>query len=230
VPTLRWRLPLALGGARGRYEIPFGALERPHCQGEEVPALRWAQVHGQIGGQAAGCLLANDCKYGHSLEGSVLRVTLIRSAYDPDPWPEVGRHAARWTLRPYVGELAAAQAIADGQRLNHPLRVVGTDVHAGRLPPVGQALRLTSGSVVVDAVKQAEAGDALIVRLHNPAPAAAVAHLEVAAALWGALRQAQLTDLLERPLADPTLRQHGNQVELTVPAHGLCTLRLELQR
>jgi len=228
VPALSWRLPLALAGASGRYEIPFGAIDREQRRHEEVPALRWAQVHGTAAGRPAGCLVANDCKYGHSLDGSVLRVTLIRSSYDPDILPEIGQHEARFTVRAYAGELAVERAIADGQALNHPLRVVGTGVHEGRLPQVGQFVRLAAGRVVLDALKWAEAGQALIVRLHNPSPEGARACLELEPSLLGEVRDAAVTDLLERPAAGEEVRRAGNRVETLVPARGIRTLRLDL--
>ena len=101
VPVARVALPLALEGARGRYEIPFGAIDRDLNHGEEVPALQWAQVTGTSGNKVVGCLVANDCKYGHSLKDSTLRVTLVRSSYDPDPLPEIGPHEMTPVEGPY---------------------------------------------------------------------------------------------------------------------------------
>lgn len=71
--------------------------------GEEVPALQWAQVTGKIGGKVAGCLVANDCKYEHSLQDSTLRVTLVRSSYDPDPLPEIGPQGVKLARMPIAG-------------------------------------------------------------------------------------------------------------------------------
>ncbi|MBE3070774.1 MAG: hypothetical protein IMZ66_11125, partial [Planctomycetes bacterium] len=124
VPGLRMRLPLALAGAKARYEIPFGSIARTENHGEEVPALRWADVTGRTtDGKAAGCALLNDSKYGHSLDGSTLRLTLIRSSYDPDPLPEIGDHTIRMGLVPHGKDLAAADLVRLGAGLNHPLLV-----------------------------------------------------------------------------------------------------------
>ena len=87
---------------------------------EEMPALRWAQVSGTAGGQAAGCVLVNDCKYGHSLQGSTLRLTLIRASYDPDILPEIGQHEVHMALGPFAGEMPVADAIRMGQDLAAP--------------------------------------------------------------------------------------------------------------
>ena len=92
-PSLRVQFPLALDEAKARYEIPFGSLERNLNHGEEVPSLRWADVTGKIrnSNTAAGFTLLNDSQYGHSLEDSTLRMTLIRSSLRPGPAPGNGR-------------------------------------------------------------------------------------------------------------------------------------------
>ena len=43
-PALRMKFPFALTDPAARYEIPFGSIERDLNKGEEVPALRWADV------------------------------------------------------------------------------------------------------------------------------------------------------------------------------------------
>ena len=69
-PSLRAVFPLALSRAKARYEVPFGSIDRDLDAGQEVPALRWADVTGRSAeGRAAGMALLNDCKYGHSLDG-----------------------------------------------------------------------------------------------------------------------------------------------------------------
>ena len=52
-PPVR-RLLFALREAAGRYEIPFGSIERPAMAGQEVPALRWADVSGLAISASAG--------------------------------------------------------------------------------------------------------------------------------------------------------------------------------
>ena len=226
VPALRFALPLVLQGAAARYEIPFGAIDRAWNQGEEVPALCWAQVTGTAEGKAAGCLLANDSKYGHSLDGNTLRVTLIRSSYEPDILPEIGEHEVRLAILPFAGELPVTEAIQLGQDTNHALRAVGTDVHAGELPAAGRFLRLT-GEVNLSAVKKAEDADALIVRVFNPTAQAATAGIEIDGTL-GSVSRAGEVDLLERYLDTCTATVQGNTVSVQVPARGIASVMIEM--
>ena len=154
IPTLRFAFPLALTEAKGRYEIPFGAVDRSLNRGEEVPALQWAQVTGQSDGKPAGCLLLNDSKYGHALDGSTLRLTLIRSSYDPDILPEIGQHEVHVALQPLAAEMPVAEAIHIGNEFNHALRVIGTDIHKGELPMNGQFVEVAPDTVILSAIKK----------------------------------------------------------------------------
>ncbi|MEW6755164.1 MAG: glycoside hydrolase family 38 C-terminal domain-containing protein, partial [Candidatus Latescibacterota bacterium] len=230
VPTLNLVLPLSLEEARAQYEIPFGAIAREYNRREEVPALQWAMVCGTAGGRQAGCLLANDSKHGHSLQGSVLRLTLIRSSYEPDPLPEIGQHEVHLTLRPFGGRIPVSEAIDEGRALNQPLRVVSTDAHAGDWPASGRLLRVESEAAVLSAVKKAEGEEALVVRLYNPTVAPAMASIASGDVLPGRVVRAAEVDLLERPVGEAALRVAGGTVRVEVPAGGITTVRLELER
>ena len=228
VPVLRMAFPLAIDNARARYEIPFGAIDRDLRDGEEVPSQQWARVVGEAGGRRAGCLLVNDCKYGHSLDGNVLRLTLIRSSYEPDPLPEIGRHEMHMALAPFTDDMTVAEATRLARELNHHLRVVGTDAHAGGLAPQGWFLSVEGENVVVSGVKKAEDGEGLIVRLYETAGAEATARISLNMDLLGEVTRAQEVDLMERPLAASSVRAVGNSVEVAVPAFGITSTLIEM--
>ena len=227
-PSLRYVVPLALTGAAGLYEIPFGTIERPLTGGEEVPSHRWADVTGKTSaGKVAGCTLLNDSKYGHSLTGSTLALTLIRSSYDPDPLPEIGRHNVRLGLAPHAGRAAAADLIRAGASFNQPVRVVATDVHAGPLPPSAAGIgELRPGGVVLSAVKKAEDAPAVIFRLFETAGRNANAAVTLGADLFGRAADAVEVDLLERPLAASTARATPEGFSVKVPARGIASVKV----
>ncbi len=229
VPNLSITFPFALKNAAARYEIPFGAIDRTLHSGEEVPAIRWAAVTGLAGKRRAGCMLINDSKHGHSLDGNTLRLTLIRSTYEPDILPEIGQHRIRLALSPFAGELPVPDAIRLGATLNQPLRAVGTDVRKGGLPRTGQFLSVEPANIVFCALKKAENEDALVLRVFEAAGKAATARITVDEGLLGKVLSAAETDLLERPLADSKLKARRNVVSLPVPAHGIGTVLVRLQ-
>ena len=226
VPALSLALPMPLQHARARYEAPFGAVDRDLHDGEEVPALEWAQVTGNLDGQSAGCLLCNDSKHGHSLDGNTLRLTLIRSSYDPDILPEIGQHEIHLTVQPFTGELPVADAARSARDLNHALRVVGTDIHAGPLPMDAQFVSVEPANVVVSTLKQAEAGDGVVLRLYETAGLDTTATVTVNADLLGKIASVEAVDLLERPAGPSSVSLTGNAIRATVPAHGITSIKI----
>ncbi|ANP71537.1 alpha-mannosidase [Cryobacterium arcticum] len=128
---------------------------------------------------------------GAERSGTTVRLSLLRAPVYPDPTADQGRHELRVAVRPAAG---IPEAVAEGYRLNVPLRTV-TGVGAVGIEPL---LRLDNPAVVVEAVKLADdqSGD-LIVRLYeahgNRSTARLIRHFEATDVVE--------TDLLERPLA-----------------------------
>lgn len=233
-PKLLMRFPVAVEGAKGLYEIPFGAIQRDLNKGEEVPALRWLDVAGRQGGagrsgSVAGCAIANDSKYGYSLDGSLLRATLIRSSYEPDPIPEVGDHTIRFAVMPHAARPEVADLVRFGAGFNHPLQVVATDVHAGRLAAADKAVAVSPGSVVLSSLKKAENGDGFVFRVQETAGKAAVAKVMLSPALLGKVGDVVEVDLLERPVAKSSAGKVAGGFSVKVPAYGIASVRVTFQ-
>jgi alpha-mannosidase len=230
IPVLRLELPLALAAARARYEIPFGAVPRPHFQGEEMPALQWVAVTGDTGTGRGGVLLANDCKYGFGLDGSTLHASLIHAAYDPDPLPEIGRHRMSFRIQPFAGELPDTEAIRAARALNHPPRIVGTGVWRGPLPLSASGLTIQGEGVVLSAMKHCEDGHGLILRFYATDGHAARAEVRLDPALLGEFAAAEAVDLLERPAGKKQIALKNNVFSIAVLANGIVSVRLDWKK
>ena len=195
---LKLAFPLDVRAERAASEIQFGYIYRPtHSNTSwdkarfETVAHRW--VH--IGEPGYGVAIANDSTYGHDIRSTVVdgvaatvvRLSLLRAPLYPDPDADQGAHEFRVALR--VGA-SIPDAVAEGYRLNLPLRVVSGS------NSVEPALLVDNPAVVIEAVKLAEdrSGD-VIVRLYE-------AHGTRARALVAAgfdFVTVMQTDLLERP-------------------------------
>ncbi|MCX7591860.1 MAG: glycosyl hydrolase-related protein, partial [Kiritimatiellae bacterium] len=230
VPVLSLSLPLRLRECRATYEIPFGALSRDLPCGEESPALRWVRVVGCCGQKRAGVLLLNDGRHGHSLHENTLRMTLFRSSYDPDPFPEIGQHEVHMAIRPFVGEPTPDEAIRIAQCFNRPLLIVGTDLHQGSLPPVASLVKLTCGSAVLSGLKKAEDDDAIIFRFYEACSKPTKVRIVPNRELMGVVTRAVGVDLLEREARHPSVRLSKGSVLLNVPAHGIESVKVTLSR
>jgi alpha-mannosidase len=211
----------SLQDSRATFEIPFAALERP-ANGNEVPALRWAD----LSDGTYGLSLLNNGKYGYHAHYHTLGMTLVRSSYDPDPLPDKGQHRFTYSLYPHAGTWREAGSIQRAAELNQPLlwRIVEGG-QAGTLKPGETLLTCTSESVLVSALKLAEdqpqAGAQVIVRLYETQGRRSHAIITSSRPI----QHAEETNLIEdrkRPL--PVLGDH--QTRLSFKPHQIRTVRL----
>ncbi|NTY02510.1 glycoside hydrolase family 38 C-terminal domain-containing protein [Deinococcus sp. JMULE3] len=151
----------------------------------EVSAHRWLD----LGEPGFGLTLLNDGRYGHSVRGQTLALSLARGPMWPDPQADLGAHEVRLALRPHAGDWRAAQAPRAGFELNSPLLA-----HPGTLtlaaPP-----RLSGLDVMLSSLKPAQDGHGVILRVYEAHGARGVLRLDP-----GAPGSAQRVNLLEDPL------------------------------
>ncbi len=220
-PMLRVVCTPSLQNGRATFEIPFAALERP-ANGNEVPALRWADVSDGT----YGLSLLNNGKYGYHAHYHTLGMTLVRSSYDPDPLPDKGLHRFTYSLYPHAGTWREAGSTQRAAELNQPLlwRTVEGG-QAGTLKPGETLLACHSESVLVSALKLAEdqpqAGAQVIVRLYETQGRRSRAVIASARPI----QRAEETNLIEdRKRTLPVFG--GHQVRLSFKPHQIRTVRL----
>jgi len=220
VPMLKLALPMHVSDPEFTTEIPFGSQKRP-TDGREVPAQRWVD----LSSAECGATLINDCKYGFSADHNTLRATLLRSTYDPDAYPEMGRHEIRFALIPHSGTCDTARATRAAEAWNQPLCGVGTDIHEGDLAPNKGYVEVHTDNISLSALKRSEEHDGVIVRLYETA-----GHVTTAKVRFDGIVTPGCTctevDLLEQPLAHSSARMEGDVLMVDLPAHGIATVLL----
>ncbi|MDY7041502.1 MAG: glycoside hydrolase family 38 C-terminal domain-containing protein, partial [Chloroflexota bacterium] len=122
---LKVAFPVEVLSPVATYEIQWGNVERPTHRNTswdwarfETCAQKWADL--SEGGY--GVSLLNDCKYGHDIQGNVIRLSLLRSPTMPDPEADQGEHRFIYGLLPHAGKWDEA-TIAAAYALNDPLIV-----------------------------------------------------------------------------------------------------------
>ena len=151
--------------AKTTYAVPFGALVRAN-DNREMPALQWAH----IAEGDAGLAVFNDAKHGFSNDGSTVRMSMIRSSYDPDPVPDVGHHEWRYQIAATGTDWREFMIPRRAAEFNQPLiaATVPFDAH-GESPLRFSAVDFDQigpgGRVLPTALKMAEDGGAFIVRM-----------------------------------------------------------------
>ncbi|MFD0716565.1 alpha-mannosidase [Paenibacillus sp. GCM10027626] len=119
-PMLKVLFTPAVRSVQHTANIPFGAIERP-ADGSEMPALHWIDVSEGKDGRTFGMSLLNNSKYGHSIQGNTMAITLIRSSYEPDNTPDIGHHQFTYSAYPHAGDWREAHTDRRGWELNQPL-------------------------------------------------------------------------------------------------------------
>ena len=225
VPALRASFPLGIEDGKANFEIACGHIERD-TDGGESPALNWVDLSGigYDGDVTMGATLLNDCKYGHQVFEDAIRLTLLRSSYDPDPLPEIGRHNIRFALVPHVGAFDAGEATRAGYAFNHPVITVGTTVHEGELPAESALVEVLTPGVMLSGIKRAEDSGALVIRVYEFGGRDAEAQVRVSSLLAEADSAATSADILERPGEDNTASMAGDVVTVKVKAYGVATV------
>jgi alpha-mannosidase len=217
VPCLRARFDLNIPQPKAVFETPCGTVERAPT-GEETPSQKFVNVSGE----GVGATLLNDSKFGHRVyPDGTLTLNLLRSSYDPDPLPELGRHEIRFALMPHDGTLSTAAAVRLGQAYNQPPNVIGTDLHEGQLPAQDSFCEVLNDNVILSGLKKAEDSEALIVRLYEVAGKDTVARVRLGRRLAEASGAAAEIDFMEQPTPKNGAEMLGGEVRLKLPANGI---------
>ena len=173
-PMLRASFPLAPGGEGvARFGIAFGDVQRP-ADGSEVPALHWAMRGGPDGGAA----IITTAKHGFLADKQgLLKISLVRTPYEPDPVADVYEHRFTYSLRPADPATPAALLTRAAFELNQPLVAelhplgnrrtsLPTRQHWNTLPARFGAVELENlDTVIATCLKRSDNGKDVILRL-----------------------------------------------------------------
>ncbi len=217
---LQVAFPLAVRAMNATFEMQFGHVERPthdttpyDLAKYEVPAHKWADLseHG------FGLALLNDSKYGYSVRGDTLRLSLLRAPKSPDPAADMGSHRFAYALQPHAGAWREAGVVAEGYRFNAPLLWASA---AGSRGPHSFA-SCHDANLVLDTIKLAEDSADAIVRLYECHGARGTARLRFG---WP-LRQAVRCNCLEQEAEILTLAD--GEVEVAYAPFEIITIKLK---
>lgn len=189
---LKFSFPVQIAEPRSTYEIAFGHIERP-TDGIENPGHRWIDLTGKRGNQEYGLAVINDAKYGYSVNGNDMRVSIARSAvYSNAPesllkpdgtyiWQDQGIQTFRLWLVPHPGSWQTAGIVRLAEELTAPVPVQYQGIHGGSRPPSGSFFSVDASNILVAALKIADEGsNDLILRCYETEGRPATATLDLA--------------------------------------------------
>ena len=161
---------MAVEAPRAFYEIPFGVIERP-VDGEEEPGYRWVAVADDKSGYA----LLNNSKYSFSVKDSTLNLTVVRSPLygdhggarnDECVFTDQGLHEFTYAItEAKMGEWSPI--ITKARLFNTHATAVVENNHKGTQADTFCGLTVSAPNVQISAIKRAEDGQGLVVRMYE---------------------------------------------------------------
>jgi alpha-mannosidase len=248
-PMLRAVFPLAIQNSGFYCQVPFDVVERPANgkiggketaeslkhrndygivaegnDGQEVPAQKWVDV---TDGKT-GIALLNKTKYGHSYHNGELRLTLMRSAGDPDIYPNLGKFNITYALYPHAGDWKN-QVWTEGDDFNIPVYAAEPPslslVKNHSVQPEEESFfSVNPSSVALTGVKQSEEGDDLVVRLVEIYGKETTATVKLPVTVKSVRR----LDIIELPIKNSTQPEiQGKSINVKLKPHEIVTLGIK---
>ncbi|MBL7063318.1 MAG: hypothetical protein ISS49_03790 [Anaerolineae bacterium] len=247
---LRVHFPTPIETDRSCAESAFGVVERPV---EIPPGEGWVErpvgTHPQdsfvvVSDEAQGLMVANlglpeyeflpstSLRAGPGEADLTVALTLLRCVERLSRGAEAltplaqcqGRQVFEYALVPHGGDWREAALYHEAHAFNVPLKAVVTSVHRGPLPAELSFASLEPASLVVSAVKAAEAGNGLILRLYNPTGR----EVEGRVHLWRPFVQAHLVRLDEEEVR-LLARQPDGGIMVQVNRNGAMTIKFSFE-
>lgn len=208
---------------KASYDIQFGYVERPTHKNTswerakfEVCGHKWAD----LSESDYGVSLLSDCKYGYNIDENAIKLSLLRSPKSPDPQADMGEHTFTYAFYPHEGNITTCNTVEEAEKLNLPV-----SVFAGVKPAETKTLiRLSGKSVKVDAVKKAEDGSGVVVRLHEYRGA----RTNVKLSSDYQMTCAQTVNLLETFIESCTINEE-QEIALSFRPFEIKTIKLDLK-
>ena len=226
---LKAAFPFSFGSPEAAYDLGLGHVLRGNNTetAYEVPAQGWADLTAADG--SYGVTIMNDCRYGWDKpDDNTLRLTLLHTptadrGYQNQKTLDFGPHEFTYSITGHPGALDGAKATAAADILNQRKAAYVTGKHPG---PLGKSFSLLSTSnpaIRVKAVKKAEDGDGIIVRVYELSGKDAKGSIRFAAPVLSA----EETNGVEERIGAASYT--GNSLNVAITRFAPKTFRVRLQ-
>ena len=173
------KMSFAIGGndAISTYEVPGGFIKRP-CNGEEEPALNWADLTVTKNGKRTGISIMSDSKYSYDCVDTELRLTALRNVIFADHYSDrpaanfdfTDEGLSRFSYGIYLhnDEAEKSDVVKESHIFNNNVVAVPESYHRGPLDPVDSFMYTDCDNVLITAVKRCEDGSGdMVIRLYE---------------------------------------------------------------
>lgn len=174
---LKFAFPIGGEKEISTYEIPCGYIKRP-CNGEEEPALNWADITVDKDGKRVGISVMSDSKYSYDCPGAELRLTALRNVIFADHYSDrpaadfnftdEGLNRFSYGIYLHEDEAETSDIVKEAHLFNNNIVTVPESYHRGEFSQKDSFIYTNLDNVVITALKRCEDGSGdLIVRLYE---------------------------------------------------------------
>lgn len=107
---LKVEFPVNVRNDFASYETQFGVTKRPTHYNTSWDVAKFEVCHHKFADYSEfskGVSILNNCKYGFSTHGNLMRLSLLRSPKAPDANADMGTHEIRYAIYPHKGQLSS---------------------------------------------------------------------------------------------------------------------------
>jgi alpha-mannosidase len=122
---LKAGFPLPQGGPTVAAEIPYGAIERAQT-GKEMVMGKWVDISDANYGLA----ILNNGRHGFDAQDNLIRLSVIRGPWGPDPRADEGSHSFGYSIYPHRGGWREGKVELQALAFNSPLLALQEPIHA----------------------------------------------------------------------------------------------------
>ncbi len=200
-----------------RHEIQFGYCHRPTTRNNTLEQAMFEVLNHKytdLSEPRYGVSVLNDCKYGVSVEGSSIRLSLHKGGCNPDPRGDAGVHECVYSFLPHVGGFSAENVVHPAYCLN-----VSPIVVNGRADMPSLAMT-EPGNIIIETVKPCEDNQkAFILRLYEAEGSFTHSTLK----LGIQPKSVELTNMLEEAIEELPCK---NEIQLTFRPFEIKTIKV----
>ena len=167
---LKAMFPVDIHSNKATYDIQFGNVERSTSENTS-----WEKAQFEVCGQKwvdmsednYGVSLLNDCKYGHSIKGDMMAITLLKSATSPNFDADREVHEFTYSIYPHSDNWRGAGTVNMAYELNSKLIGYMVEAQEGNLESVNSLVSVDADNIVIETATKAENSDDIIVRMYE---------------------------------------------------------------
>ena len=214
---LKASFPVNVYAENGINEIQFGFVERPAHRSKLYDKDRFEVCNHRYSAfcdGSHGAAVLNDCKYGISMNGNALELSLLRAPSCPEMQADNRVHHFNYAFTAWEGSFADSDVVRQGYELNVKPQLSGGAVETF------SAVSVDKANVILDTMKPAEDGSGdIILRLYESKKAAVVARVQCELG-----NKAYLCDMLENITEE--IPMEAGEMTLEFKAFEIKTIRI----